>query len=309
MADTYDSARANVDEQRRALLAAMARYGSEAARLTDEAASAIAQDRRRALAAVAAEAGAIGAPQAVTEANQARLGGAYDRYTTDLAAARAARGSDVAAQSAAGESYLAQASAAVPVLAERTRRALEERRLAGEADLARARLAAEREDQLHSARLAGEELGLARQQAAAREAEARAGEGGSGGDLAERRFGLDVAKFEASLQPEPPRPLSLLDQLEYDQRLAALRAGEERDAHRQSVAAQATAHSLATQGAFVRITRSAAAEAAAGMADEWSSAMAQVDEMFGARTRLGRREQSIGREVLRAWLNDFYARG
>lgn len=139
MADVYDEASGKIDENKRAMLAAMAQSGTAGAAAYQQAQAEIAAQQQAAVqAALGGAAQYLASPQQRSQM-EATIGAPYQRYQADLSAAQAYGAQSRANQEAANSAYFEQAKAAIPALrtysqaaaAERAAKdSLEQRRLA-----------------------------------------------------------------------------------------------------------------------------------------------------------------------------------
>jgi len=114
--DSFDAASASVEEQRRALLAAVAAGGTQGRQAYQQAQAEVGALRQNAIRAALAEAGQRGAPQAVQDQISAQVGQGYDRQLSGMAASQGSRDAEYAQRGAAGNSYMDQVQGAIPVL-------------------------------------------------------------------------------------------------------------------------------------------------------------------------------------------------
>lgn len=128
MSDYFDAASRSVEENRRALLAAVAAGGTAGRQAYEQARAEVGQLRSNAIRAALAEAGQRGAPQGVLDQISAQVGQGYDRQLSGMAAAQGSRDAQYAQRGTAGDSYMSQVQAAIPALrakAQRQKEALE----------------------------------------------------------------------------------------------------------------------------------------------------------------------------------------
>lgn len=122
MADEFDAASRSIEDQRRALLAAVAAGGSAGRQAYEQARAEVGQLRGNAIKAALAEAGGRGAPQAVLDQISSQVGQGYDRQLSGMAAAQGSRDATFASQGASGQSYMSEAQAAIPSIRARAMR-------------------------------------------------------------------------------------------------------------------------------------------------------------------------------------------
>lgn len=116
MTDAYDQAGTQIDTDKRNMLAAMAQAGSAGVAAYQQAQQAIAQQQQTAVQAALQTAAQRNAPPALQNELAANINAPYDRYRTDLEAARAYGTASNANLQAANAAYFDQARAAIPAL-------------------------------------------------------------------------------------------------------------------------------------------------------------------------------------------------
>lgn len=122
----FQNAQSRTDEQKRALLAAIAQHGSAGKQEFDRAQQELGAGRSAAVSEAAQRAGVIGAPAEYIAQARQQAGSGYDMRQADLAQNRAAFGADIERQGAANEQYFSQLGAAIPITESRTRAAVEQ---------------------------------------------------------------------------------------------------------------------------------------------------------------------------------------
>jgi len=122
MADSFDAAGTKIDEQKRALLAAMAQAGSAGKAAYEQAQARIAAQRQASLAAALDGANERGLSPELQEQLSSRIAAPLDRQAADLSASQASYAGHQATIQAASESYLGEAQAAIPSLRARSER-------------------------------------------------------------------------------------------------------------------------------------------------------------------------------------------
>lgn len=116
MTDSYDAAGTQIDADKRNMLAAMAQAGTAGVQAYQQAQQAIAQQQQAAVQAALGSAAQRNAPSYLLPELQAQINAPYDRYRTDLDAARAYGTASNANLQAANATYFDQARAAIPAL-------------------------------------------------------------------------------------------------------------------------------------------------------------------------------------------------
>lgn len=191
---SFQNAQQRTDEQKRALLSAIAQHGSAGKQQYDQAQQELNQGRTAAVNEAATRAGAIGAPaEYLAQARQQAASG-YDMRSTDLAQNQAAFGADMERQGATNEQFFGQLGAAIPITESRTRAAVEqiireqeEARQAREMEAQMRREEQEFRRQMQAMDLEGGRIGLAT-------ARANASGGGRGGPSISEQ--IAIAKFQ-----------------------------------------------------------------------------------------------------------------
>lgn len=139
MADSYDQASTEIDNTKRAMLAAMAQAGTAGVTAYQQAQQAIAAQQQQAVQAALAGAAEFHAPAALQAELANTINAPYARYQADLTAARAYGDASNARSQAANAAYFDQAKAAIPALRtysqakaaeQAAARALDERKMA-----------------------------------------------------------------------------------------------------------------------------------------------------------------------------------
>ena len=126
MADAFDAASRSVEDQRRALLAAVAAGGTAGRQAYEQSRAEIGQLRGSAIQAALAQAGGRGAPQGVLDEISGQVGQGYDRQLSGMAASQGSRDATFAQQGASGNVYMDQAQAGIPALRFRAQRQKEQ---------------------------------------------------------------------------------------------------------------------------------------------------------------------------------------
>jgi hypothetical protein len=134
MADSFDAAGTKIDEQKRALLAAMAQAGSAGKAAYEQAQARIAAQRQASLAAALDGANERGLSPELQEQLSSRITAPLDRQAADLSASQASYAGHQATIQAASESYLGEAQAAIPSLRARSERQVAALRAQAEQD-------------------------------------------------------------------------------------------------------------------------------------------------------------------------------
>lgn len=116
MADTFDQASNQIDQQRLALLSAIAQYGSQGRDAYSKAMSDLGTQRQGEIGAALASANSRGAPQGLLDSLSSQIGGVYDRQNANLAAGQAAAGSRIADIGANADAYASQVKQSIPAL-------------------------------------------------------------------------------------------------------------------------------------------------------------------------------------------------
>jgi hypothetical protein len=116
MADTYDEAGSQIDQQKAAQLAAMAQYGSQGQSAFIQAQNDVRSQREMAINAAIADAARRGAPQAIQDQLRSQIGQPYDRRLSDMTSAAGMAGYDQARRLADIEGYFGQVKASIPAL-------------------------------------------------------------------------------------------------------------------------------------------------------------------------------------------------
>lgn len=128
VADSFDAASRSIEENRRALLAAVAAGGTAGRQAYEQARNEVGQLRGSAIQAALADAGRRGAPQGMLDQISSQVGQGYDRQLSGMAASQGSRDATFAQQGASGNTYMNEAQAAIPGLrakAQRQREALQ----------------------------------------------------------------------------------------------------------------------------------------------------------------------------------------
>ena len=106
----------NTDDQKRALLQAIAEQGSAGRQAYANAQTQVQTGRQSAVSGALARAGAVDAPEAYRQRAQAEAVSPYDAASSSLASGQATFEQDIARQNVSNESYFDKVKAAVPIL-------------------------------------------------------------------------------------------------------------------------------------------------------------------------------------------------
>ena len=134
MADPFDSAASKIDEQKRAVLAAMAQAGSAGKAAYEQARTRIAAQRQAALAAALGGADERGLNPELQAQLSAKITAGLDRQAADLSASEASYAGQQSTIGQASDSYLSEAAAAIPSLRARSERQVAALRAKAEED-------------------------------------------------------------------------------------------------------------------------------------------------------------------------------
>lgn len=147
MADPWAGAQSNVDDQKKAMLQAMAQSGSAGRAAFEEARKAVEAEQQAAMQRAAQRAALVGMPNVGVEG---QVGEAYGSRLSALDSAKAGFDADLARRQSANENYFGQVGAALPFLQAKVTEKLgtREAEIKKGLELARLKAEQERQDQL-----------------------------------------------------------------------------------------------------------------------------------------------------------------
>lgn len=123
MADAYDAAQTALNQQKAAMLAAMAQNGSQGRALYDQSQADLANQRSNAVNGALADAQRRGAPSGMLDLISSEVGAPYARRSMDIDSSHQAQDQWLSNLGLAHSAYMDQASAAIPTLRAQSERA------------------------------------------------------------------------------------------------------------------------------------------------------------------------------------------